>query len=222
LILVTGHRGFIGARLFALLPGAVGIDVREGRNLLTCGLPTGAVLVYHLAAQSDVMASWDDPLHDLENVRITARLVHAYPDARIVYANSCAAVGPETPYGFSKKVSADYLKTFHRDYVNCVFPNVFGEGGRSVVDKFAKSDDVHIFGDGEQTRDFVHVDDIAAGLVMAQHWPKGEYFMGSGHSVTVNELARGKRVTYLNARREPRQVLVPNTTPDWAPTRSVV
>ena len=89
MILVTGFRGYIGSLLFERLKSAnpVGIDVRDGYNLLTCPLPENIDLIYHLAAQSSVPASWDDPLHDLDNIRITARLVHNYPDAKIIYAN---------------------------------------------------------------------------------------------------------------------------------------
>lgn len=223
MILVTGHKGFIGSRLFNILSDAIGIDIREGNNLLTCPLPDSSRLdgIYHLAAQSDVMASWSDPVHDMDNLRMTARLVKEYPNLKIIYANSCASINPESPYGFSKKVSGDYLKLFHTNVVNCIFPNIYGPGSRSVVDIFKDKDEVDIFGDGEQTRDYVHVDDIVEGLWRARNWPVGDYFMGSGRSTTVNELARGKKVTYLPARKEPREVVVPNTTPDWKPIRNV-
>lgn len=213
--LITGHLGFIGSRLHAKIPDAAGLDVRKGYNLLTCEIPKGITTIYHLAAQSDVMASWNDPLHDLDNVRITARLVKEYPDARIIYANSCASINPESPYGFSKKVSGDYLKTFHKNYVSCIFPNIYGDGSRSVVDIFKNRDNITIYGDGNQTRDYVHVDDIVEGLLQAKSWPTGEYFMGSGKTTTVNELAQCKSISYAPKRKEPYEVVVPNTTPDW-------
>jgi nucleoside-diphosphate-sugar epimerase len=219
MILVTGHRGFLGSLLFKRLD-AVGIDVRDGNNLLTCKLPRADV-VYHLAAQSDVVNSWNDPLHDLENVRITARLVHEYPDAKIIYANSCASLARKSPYGFSKWASAEYLKCFHKNYVNCIFPNIYGEGSRSVVDIFRKSNDVTIYGDGLQTRDYVHADDIVAGLIKAQYWATGDYFMGSGVSTSLLQLAEGKFVTFAPARDEDKEVMVPNSTPNWTPTISL-
>lgn len=219
MILITGHRGFIGSRLFKELD-AVGIDVREGYNLLTCSLPKADV-VYHLAAQSDVVASWDDPLHDLDNIRITARIVKAYPDAKIIYANSCASVERTSPYGFSKWASGEYLKCFHSNYVSCIFPNIFGEGSRSVVDIFKGKDEVTVYGDGKQTRDYVHVDDLVQGLIKAKDWACGEYFMGSGHSTSVLELAKGKNITFAPARKEAYEVVVPNTTPNWKPIINV-
>lgn len=225
MILVTGHRGFIGSRLFSKLEGAVGIDVQEGRNVLSC-LPQNrnVTLIYHLAAQSSVEPSWDDPVHDMDNIRMTVRLAHTYPMAKIVYANSCASINVNSPYGFSKWASGEYLKKFHENYVSCVFPNVYGQGedGKSVVDIFRGRDNVTVFGDGLQIRDYVHVDDIVEGLLLAQNWPVGEYFMGSGISTNVLDLAQGKTINFAPPRKEDREVVVPNTTPDWLPKTNVL
>jgi len=215
MIVITGHKGFIGSRLYKKLD-AIGVDVREGHNLLTCDLPD-ADIVYHLAAQSDVVASWEDPVHDMDNIRMVARLVKRYPNAKIIYANSCASANPQSPYGFSKWAGGEYLHRFHDNYVDCIFPNIYGEGSRSVIDIFKGQDEVTVYGDGEQTRDYVHIDDIVDGLILAMDWEKGEYFMGSGKSTTVNELAKGKKINYAPARKEPYEVVVPNTTPNWKP-----
>jgi UDP-glucose 4-epimerase len=219
-IVITGSEGFIGKLLSKQLK-AIGIDIRKGHDLLTCPLPYADV-IYHLAAQSDVQASWDDPLHDLNNIRITARLAHEYPMAKIIYANSCASIDPASPYGFSKWASGEYLKKFHNNTVNCVFPNIYGPGSRSVVDIFKSQEDVTIYGDGLQTRDYVHVDDIVDGLVLAKDWEPGTYFMGSGKSTKLIDLAEGKYVTFEDARKEPHDVIVPNTTPNWKPKTNVL
>lgn len=216
MILLTGHQGWIGSHLKEKID-CIGIDVRSGMNLLTCDLPKEVDTIYHLAAQSDVVSSWADPLHDLDNIRITARLVKEYPDAKIIYASSCAGIDMKSPYGFSKRMSGEYLKQFHKNYVICIFPNIYGEGSRSVVDIFKNINDVIIYGDGKQTRDFVHIDDIVKGLILASEWETGEYFMGSGKSTSINELAKGKNITYMPERKEPKEVCVPNTTPNWKP-----
>lgn len=216
MILVTGHMGFIGSKLFEKVE-AIGIDVREGNNLISGTLPLDISLIYHLAAQSSVEASWNDPIHDSDNLKMVVRLAKEYPLAKIVYANSCASIKPESPYGFSKRVAGEYLQTFHPNTVNCVLPNIFGEGSRSVVDIFKGNDHVTIYGDGGQTRDYVHVDDIVEGLLKASKWLAGTYFLGSGRSTTVLELAKGKNVAFAEPRREPREVLVQNTTPNWTP-----
>lgn len=214
-ILITGHRGMIGNRLFSKL-GGFGVDLKDGKNLLTCDLPK-VDIVYHLAAQSSVEASWADPVHDMDNLRMTARLVKEYPDAKIIYTAS-AATPITSPYGFSKWASAEYLKNFQKNYVICVLPNVYGEkGGKSVVDIFKENEKVTIFGDGLQTRSYVHVDDIAEGLCLTTAWPKGEYFLGNGITTTVLDLTKGKEVMFAPARKEAREAVLPNITPNWQP-----
>jgi UDP-glucose 4-epimerase len=47
-----------------------------------------------------------------------------------------------------------------------------------------------IFGDGEQQRDFVHVDDIVAGVTAAPGRTPGTYNLGTGRGTSLNELAR--------------------------------
>lgn len=222
MILITGYRGFVGSHLYSHLEGArTGIDVREGYNLLSCDLPKGITLIYHLASQSSVEASWHDPMHDADNLKMTVRLVHEYPDARIIYTNSAASLDKTSPYGFSKWAAGEYIKKFHNDYVICTMPNVYGPGSRSVVDIFKGRSVVKIYGDGEQLRDYVHVDDVVKALVKAADWPKGEYSFGTGNVLTVNQLAKGKEVIYEAARREARESVLPNTTPDWKPTIDV-
>lgn len=221
--LLTGHKGFIGPKLYPKLQGeVVGIDLKEGYNLLSCPLPEDVSTIYHLAAQTHVESSWHDPLHDMDNLRITARLVHRYPNAKFIYANSCASVNHKTPYGFSKWASGEYVKQFHTNHVDCIFPNIYGYGSKSVVDIFKDSEEVTIFGDGKQTRDFVHLDDIISGLIKAKDWPVGSYFMGSGKSISVLELAEGKTVRFAPERLEEKEVVVPNTTPDWRPFINVL
>lgn len=222
MILVTGNMGFLGSRLTQELKKEwVGLDIRNGMNLLTCELPDGIDAIYHLAAQSSVESSWHDPLHDLDNIRITARLAHAYPYTKVIYANSCAALNADSPYGFSKRASGEYLLKFHTNTVNLVFPNIYGEGSRSVVDIFKNKTQVEIYGDGTHTRDYVHVDDIIEGLLKAEKWKAGTYFMGTGKSISVNELAGNRRKKYLPQRIETDHVQVKNTTPNWAPKWNV-
>ncbi len=222
MILITGHKGFIGSKLTQELTEEwVGIDLQDGLNLLTCDLPGGIDTIYHLAAQSSVESSWHDPLHDLDNIRMTARLAYMYPEAKIVYANSCAAINKDSPYGFSKAVSGEYLRKFHQNTVELIFPNIYGPDSKSVVDIFKGKDEVVIYGDGTHTRDYVHVDDIVYGLTLARDWTSGTYHMGTGESISVNELAVGKKVTYKPERKETAHVVVPNTTPNWEATINV-
>lgn len=216
MILITGYKGFIGSKLSKKLDNFIGIDLKDGLDLLTCPLPNNIDLVYHLASQTSVESSWQDPIHDLKSIQLTARLVKEYPNTKIIYVNSCAAIDPKTPYGFSKKMSFEYLKTFHDSWVSCVLPNVYG-GGNGVIDLFKDKDEVTIYGDGLAVRDYVHVDDIIEGLLLAKEWDCGEYYMGSGIGTTVLELAKDKKINFAPPRKEEREVILQNTTPNWIP-----
>lgn len=220
-ILVTGSRGAIGTKLVSKLGNVLEISRRElGTDLMTCDLPD-ADIVFHLAAQTSVENSWKDPVHDSYNFNMMVRLVQRYPNAKIIYAQSGASLEASSPYGFSKKVAGDYLKKFHNNYVITVFPNIFGTG-RSVADFFKAGYEVFIYGDGSSIRDYVHVDDIVDGLVKAQDWPVGEYLMGSEKGISVKELAKGKKIIYQPARKEMKESILKNTTPNWKPTINVI
>lgn len=208
-------KGFIGTKLNEKLDTTC-IDLKQGQNVLTCELPD-ADIVFHLAAQTSVEASWHDPVHDMDNLRITARIVQRYPKAKIIYANSCAALDPKSPYGFSKKVSGEYLKLFHPNWVSLVFPNVYGGGEQSVVDLFKDKEEVTVYGDGTHIRDYVHVADIVHGLIKAMVWNSGEYFMGSGNGTSVLELAGDRKIHFAPERKEESEIILSNTTPDWQP-----
>lgn len=220
-VLITGHKGFIGSRLFKKIE-AVGIDIKSGHNLITTELPKDIDIIYHLAAQSSVEASWEDPVHDMDNLRMTARLVKEYPKAKIIYTAS-AATPTTSPYGFSKWASVQYIINFHKNYVICTLPNVYGEkGGKSVVDIFKYQDEVTIYGNGKQKRSYVHVDDIVEALILAKDWDNGYYFLGNGDATTVLELSKGKKINFSKPRKEARESVLGNTTPNWSAKINVI
>lgn len=221
-IVITGANGFVGSRLMKRFD-AIGLDYSEG-NLVNTPLPD-ADIVYHLAAHASVEQSWKRPVDYMDNLRTTVRLVHAYPDAKIILASSCVNMNPESsPYAFSKRIAADYLKLYHKNYVNLIFPNIYGGSVRSVVDIYKNAEEIKVFGDGLQVRDYVHVDDIVQALVLAKDWDMGEYSLGSGVGTTVLDLATatGKPITMAPARNEQREAVIPNTSPNWKPTISVI
>lgn len=223
-ILVTGYKGNIGSRLMNRLSkdNLILIDNKEGKNLLTCELPEDVDVIYHLAAHAPVPFSWEDPVRTMENLTSTVRLVHKYPDAKIIFASTGASLNPESsPYAFSKWACNEYLKKYHNNAVILYFPNIFGLP-RSVVDIFKGKEDVVIYGDGEQVRDYVHVDDIVDGLDKAFNWEPGEYFMGSGIKTTLLQLAEGKTVHFKEARKEAKESVLRNNTPNWKPRINVM
>lgn len=214
-ILLTGHRGNIGSKLTPKLDSYIGIDNKDGQNLLTCQLPENIDIIIHLAAHAPVDHSWKDPVRTIENIASTVRLVHAYPEAKFIFASTGASLDPgSSPYAYSKWACNEYLKLYHKNAVILYFPNIFGQP-RSVVDIFKGKDEVVIFGDGEQVRDYVHIDDIVDGIVKAIKWPAGEYFMGTGKGIKLLELAEGKTVHFQPAKKESKESILKNTTPNW-------
>lgn len=234
--LVTGHKGNIGSRLYNILDSElygevvnnilatnelVGIDTKDGQDLLTCELPKDVDVIYHLAAHAPVEDSWKDPVRTMQNIATTVRLAHAYPDAKIIFASTGASIKPVSPYGFSKWACNEYLKFFHKNALILYFSNIFGIP-KSVVDIFKGKDVVTIYGDGLQTRDYVHVDDIVKGLIKAKDWEPGEYMMGSNIETNLLQLAEGKEVIFKPARKEARESVLPNDTPNWEPKIDVL
>ena len=111
---------------------------------------------------------------------------------------------PISPYGVAKKVVGDYLHAYRYlhelEYVALALANVYGprqdpHGEAGVVAIFAgrllQGQPCTIFGSGEQTRDFVFVDDVVDGFVRAS--TKGSGLLcniGTGQETSVNALYR--------------------------------
>ena len=127
---------------------------------------------------------------------------------------------PLSPYGVSKKAAIDYLVAYRElhalEFCALALANVYGprqdpHGEAGVVAIFAdtllRGEPVTIFGDGEQTRDFVYVDDVVDAFVRAATRGGGLVLnIGTGTEVSVNELAR---VMASAPGRQPRRVHAP-------------
>jgi len=111
---------------------------------------------------------------------------------------------PLSPYGVSKKAAIDYLVAYRElyglEFCALALANVYGprqdpHGEAGVVaifaDRLVRGQAVTIFGDGDQTRDFVHVDDVVDAFVRAATRGGGLLLnIGTGSETSVNELAR--------------------------------
>ena len=110
-------------------------------------------------------------------------------------------VAPMSPYGLSKFCGEEYIKLYNRlygiEYTILRYANVFGErqdpmGEAGVIsifiDKIMNNQRPTIFGDGNQTRDFVYVGDVANANLMALNWKNEIVNIGTGKETSVNEL----------------------------------
>lgn len=125
-------------------------------------------------------------------------------DAADLPVKESQAQHPLSPYGVSKKAAIDYLAAFREmhalEYCALALSNVYGprqdpHGEAGVVAIFASAlvagRPVTIFGDGEQTRDYVYVDDVVDAFARAATRGGGLLCnIGTGTETSVNELYR--------------------------------
>ncbi|MEX0868035.1 MAG: NAD-dependent epimerase/dehydratase family protein [Nitriliruptoraceae bacterium] len=107
-----------------------------------------------------------------------------------------------SPYGVSKRVVLDYLQMYGQltslTWTALTFANVYGprqttvgEGGviSTFIDRMLAGQPCTVYGDGEQTRDFVYVDDVVHALVLAADRGDNERCMiGTGERTSINRL----------------------------------
>ena len=156
-----------------------------------------------------------------------------YSVKKVIFASSSAVYGdqelpltedkptkPKSPYAFHKAVGEGYMRLFTEVYdlptISLRFFNVYGpradpENEYSlVISKFLKQKQegkhLTIYGDGEQSRDFVYVDDVVDALIAAME--KGsvkseEINICSGERITINKIADliGGEKDYLPIRK---------------------
>jgi UDP-glucose 4-epimerase len=130
--------------------------------------------------------------------------IYGDPAAEDLPVDESHSQHPISPYGVAKKVIDDYLYAFRflhgLNYTSLALANVYGprqdpHGEAGVVAIFAgkllAGDGCRIFGDGEQTRDFVFVDDVVDAFVRASSRGDGVLCnIGTGVETSVNHLYR--------------------------------
>lgn len=181
----------------------------------------GVDVVFHQAALVDVAESVDQPKlsHEI-NATGTLNVLEAARkhDTRVIVASSAAVYGdprtvpirethdltPTSPYGLTKVAADRYTQLYHDLYgletVALRYFNVYGPGQSGgdysgVIDTFLRQarqgTQITVHGDGKQTRDFVHVDDIVQANCLAAETDAvgAAYNVGTGESVTIRRLA---------------------------------
>ncbi len=179
-------------------------------------------ILHQAALVGNTVESEDPILLHRTNVVGTLNLLEASANSnieRLVFASSAAVYGqgdclpvsedavpnPLSPYGFSKLEGEKYCQFFARAYglrtVCLRYFNVYGPGQRpgpytGVISKFieniARGEPPVIFGDGKQTRDFVHAHDVAEAnlLALSRNPAPGDVFnIATGTATEINQLA---------------------------------
>jgi nucleoside-diphosphate-sugar epimerase len=194
----------------------------------------GASVVYHLAGQPGVRPSWGSQFDQYvrDNIIATQRLLECLkgsPIKRLVFAGSSSVYGdaemfptkesalprPVSPYGVTKLAAEHlthlYTRNFDIPAVSVRYFTVYGPRQRPDM-AFARfmqalSDDqeIEVYGDGEQTREFTYVSDAVEGTIKAAGADvMGQVFnLGGGSRATVNQvLATLEEISGIKVRRQ--------------------
>jgi len=247
-ILVTGGAGFIGSHLVEnlinqghelmvvdnLLSGKKqNIEHIISDNLFFDEIGSEEILkkvkhfnpdiCFHLAAQSSVVISVEDPMLDFEhNILQPLQLIRTLLSTdckKFVFSSSGGTIfgepdiiptseidfagEPESPYGISKKRLNEFIELLFSNKENTTysilnFSNVYGprqdpHGEAGVVSiftsKMMNNLEPTVFGDGEQTRDYIFVQDVVDALLLSSTIDEDLFLnIGTGNETSVNDL----------------------------------
>ena len=179
----------------------------------------GVTHVFHLAAQAGVRKSWgkDFRTYTENNIEATQVLLEACVDrplTRFVYASSSSVYGdtvsipmredalpqPVSPYGVTKLSAEQLCYLYHVNYgvptASMRYFTVYGPRQRPdmafhrFIKAALKDQEIPLYGDGEQTRDFTFVSDAVAGTIAAgERGVAGRaYNIGGGSRVSMNQV----------------------------------
>jgi UDP-glucose 4-epimerase len=208
-------------------------DIRDRNAISDIFLDERADTCIHLAAKISVADSIKNPDETMEiNVKGTLNVLEACHNSQVnnfVFASSAAVYGdvrelpisenhalrPLSPYGTSKMLAEQHILSYNKsrkiqNTISLRIFNVYGNGQVSesdVVTKFArrlsKGLPPIIYGDGEHTRDFISVDDVADALLLSiRAMEEGKnnnnynlsstpvFNIGTGTATSIKELAQ--------------------------------
>lgn len=175
--LIVGGRGFIGSELRRQIPADI-LDLKDGNDAR--GIKGKYDLIYHLGA--NLSPENDDDIEMHRAVVENAMRNGSY----IVYTSSASVYDPISLYGVQKLYGEILVKTVPHTILRLF--NVYG-GGTGIMDKIKNGEDIAITGNGTQTRDFVHVDDVVSALLTAPNF-SGIHDIGTGRETAINSLVK--------------------------------
>jgi len=209
-----------------------------------------ADIVFHLAAVARIQPSFEDPQkYFISNANATFKITEwcSKKNIPLVYAGSSSKHSGRfsNPYTFSKDIGEDIIKLFQQHFSLKAsiarFYNVYGpyqlkEGGYTTligrwINNIEQEVQCEIYGDGEQRRDFTHVDDIVDALIKIMNKKAFGYDfeLGRGENFSVNEIAEMFNIKpkFCEAKKgEARNTLNSSTLANrvlgWKPEKNIV
>ena len=179
-----------------------------------------AEIVYHLAALPGVRNSIKNPVKYCEtDVLGTIGLLNASRNSNVkkfVFASSSSVYGevpenelpvkedrklnPISPYALAKVQGEEWCEMFKKVYglktTSLRYFTVFGprqrpdEAFSKFIGRMFRDEEIEIYGDGNQTRDFTFVGDVVNGTVLACEKGNGIYNIGSSKRINVNQMVQ--------------------------------
>jgi len=203
-------------------------------------------IIYHMAANARIQPSFEfpskyfstDALGTMETLEFARNC-----NAKFVYAGSSTAFAGEmlNPYAFAKRTGERACELYHKVYgmstVVARFFNVYGPR-QPIVGQWATviglfeelskaNESLTVVGDGEQRRDFTHINDIVSGLMSLgnKEWKAEIFSLGTGKNYSILELVdmfEGEKV-HLQPRPGEARVTLADITEikkatSWVPT----
>jgi UDP-glucose 4-epimerase len=196
------------------------VDITNKQELEKVFLEEKPEIVLHIAAQVMLRKSIEEPVFDATtNIIGTINVLECCKNnvKKIIYTSTGGArygepkylpvdekhvIEPSSPYGISKHTAEHYVKAYsdlyNLDYLIFCFGNVYGVRDDPACkrvtsifcDQILKGKKPIIFGDGEQTRDFIFVLDLAEFIVDSiEKNPEHKLFnLANGKQVSVNQI----------------------------------
>ena len=221
-ILITGHKGMIGSRLYNYLQSLnlyeiKGIDISDNSgDIRTLQTSEEFDIIIHCAALTSVTESmWKPNEYHETNVSGTYNLINQFPGSKFIYLSTSAIYGeglnhkendkmnPQSPYAQTKLDAELFIQSLVKNYVILRLSNIYGgkKGERNVYQVFEEENILPIYGDGTALRDYLHVDELVK-IIRKTFDKQGIYNIGSGKTKTVLEIAEEfkKPTRFLPAR----------------------
>jgi len=202
--------------------------------------------IFHLAAEARIQPSFDRPTDYFRSNALGTSEVMEFArlskSGIVVYATTSSKNHGDyiSPYTYYKVVGEGILKTYAKCYeMNCAmatFYNVYGPREpkigewATVVAKFGRQwkdgEQLTVVGDGLQTRDFTHVEDICDGLVRISegNWKAHSFDLGRGNPVSIIDVAKmwvgeeESRISFVPLRKNEGL----HTESEWMKTYSLI
>ncbi|WP_432748537.1 NAD-dependent epimerase/dehydratase family protein [Pectinatus frisingensis] len=198
-----------------------GIDEWHGCDIIMESLMrygTDVDIIIHCAGSGSVGFSIEKPMYDFERTVWTTHFVLEYirkysPNTKLIYLSSAAVYGnkkempiietsvlnPISPYGFHKKVAEELCKMYSEIYnVQVIVTRLFSVYGNELkkqliwdaCKKIADNNN-NFWGTGMESRDFIHVKDVARALYILRDRVNKKYNVvniGSGQAVLIKDI----------------------------------